>query len=77
MLTRLLSGWTNSKPSGQTLSGDWASLAQGLAARDPVLRLRAGHPQNDLHHELRRGAEPVFTENHQNQGKLPNGQGGV
>ena len=43
----------------------------------PVLRLRAGDPQNDLHDKLRRGAQPLFTENHQNQRKLPNGRGGV
>ena len=50
---------------------------QILGACHPVLRVRAGDPQNDLHDKLRRGAQPLFTENHQNQRKLPNGRGGV
>jgi len=62
---------------GQTLPGDRCGLAKGLGACDPVLRVCARDPQNDLHHECGRGAEPVFTENHQNTRKLPNGRGGV
>src|SRR6476619_5252799 len=34
---------------GQTLSGDWPGLAPGLGACRAILRLRARHPQNDLH----------------------------
>ena len=31
---------------------------QGMGARDSVLRFRARHPQDDLHHQRGGGAEP-------------------
>ena len=35
---------------GKALSGDRPGLAQGMGARDSVLRVCPWHPQNDLHH---------------------------
>ena len=49
---------------GKALSGDRPGLAQGLGARDPVLRFRAGNPQDDLHHQRGGGAEPVTAQDH-------------
>jgi putative transposase len=56
---------------GQALSGDRANLAPGLGAGHPVLRLRTGDPQDDLHHERGRGPSPLLAQDHQNPRQLP------
>src|SRR6516162_7750250 len=57
---------------GQALSGDRPSLAQGLAIRRAVLRVRARHSQDDIHHECCRGAASLFAQDHQDPRQLPN-----
>jgi hypothetical protein len=46
-------------------------VARGVAARDPVPRLRTRSPAGDLHHQRDRGAEPPAPQSDQDQGQLP------
>jgi hypothetical protein len=43
--------------------------AEATKARYAIRRACARNPQNNLPHKLRRGAEPLYTEDHQNQKK--------
>ena len=56
---------------GQALSGDRPGLAAGLGTRRAVLRLRAGDPQDDLHHQRGRGAASLLAQDHQDPRGFP------
>ena len=56
---------------GQALSRHRPDLAARLGACRPVLRLRPCHPQDDLHHQRGRGAEPIAAQDHQDARQLP------
>ena len=47
-----------------------AGLAPGLGACRAVLRVRARHPQDDLHHQCGRGAAPLAAQDHQDPRQL-------
>ena len=61
---------------GKRYPGDRPGLAACLGARRSVLRLRAGDPQNDLHDKRRRGAEPIFAQDHQDTRQLSHRRSG-
>ena len=57
--------WSKRYPRG------WGRLAPDLGARRAVLRLRARHPQDDLHHHRGGGAAPITAQDHQDARQLP------
>ena len=60
---------------GSALSGDWPGVAARLGACDSALRIPAGDPEDDLHHE--RGGEPAPqpAQDHQDPRQLPDRRG--
>ncbi len=63
--------WINvtANPTAE-LSGDRPGLAQSLGIRRAILRVRARHPQDDLHHQRGRGAAPQLAQDHQDPRQL-------
>jgi putative transposase len=57
---------------GQALPGDRPDLATGLGARRPVLRVCPRHPQDDVHHQRRRGAHRSLRKIIKTRGSFPN-----
>ena len=52
-------------------------LAKCVGARGAVLRLRTGHPQDDLHDQCGRGAASFAAQDHQDPRELPDRRGGT
>jgi hypothetical protein len=55
---------------GEALPPDRPDLAKGLGARRALFRLRPEYSENDLYHKLRRGAEPLAAQDHQDPREL-------
>ncbi len=57
---------------GQALPCDRPDLAKGLRTGGAFFRLCPEHPKNDLHHELRRGADRSLRKIIKTRGSFPN-----
>ena len=60
---------------GRQVSRHRPELAAGLGARDPAIRLPAGHPQDDLYYQRRGEPQSIPAQNHQDQRQLPQRRG--
>ena len=62
---------------GRGLSAHWPILAAQLGADHAVLRLPAGDPQGDLHHQRDRVGEHELAQDHEVPGLAPERRGVV